>query len=78
MTGRISDGDLVTLKPIVSHELTTGDIVLACVPGKRYSHIVLHMVIGMENDLFLIGSHQGRIDGWVERNDIYGIAPPTD
>ncbi len=74
MKGLIDDGDLVTLEPLLSHELAPGDIVLVRVPGKRFSHIVLHKIVSVEEGIFLIGSHQGRIDGWVERADIYGFA----
>jgi hypothetical protein len=74
MTGLISDGDLVTLEALLSHELAPGDVVLVRVPGKRYSHVVLHMVIGVDAGKFLIGSHQDRVDGWVDRADIYGFA----
>lgn len=74
MTGRISDGDLVTLEPLLSRGLAPSDIVLVRVPGKRYSHVVLHMVLAVKDDNFLIGSHQGRLDGWVNRTEIYGVA----
>ncbi len=81
MTGRISDGDLITLVPCRLEDLTTGDIVLARIQGKRFAHVVLHSILTVEGDRFLIGSHQGRVDGWVDRGDIYGIvteggAPP--
>ncbi len=74
MTGRITDGDLVTLEPLLSRQLAPGDIVLVRVPGKRFSHVVLHLILGVEENKFLIGSHQGRVDGWVVHADIYGIA----
>lgn len=74
MTGLVGEGDLVALKPFMSYELTPGDIVLVRVPGKRYSHIVLHMVLSVGHEQFLIGSHQGRTDGWVKRSAIFGIA----
>ena len=51
-----------------------GDIVLVRIHGKRFTHIVLHGILSIEDERFLIGSHQGRMDGWVDRSDIYGIA----
>ena len=73
MTGRISDGDLVTLTPCRAGELTVGDIVLVRIQGKRFAHVVLHGILSVKGERFLIGSHQGRVDGWVDRGNIYGI-----
>lgn len=70
MAGRINDGDLVTLEPLGAQELISGDIVLVRIDGRCYSHIVLHLVLSVEGERFLIGSHQGRVDGWVDRTDI--------
>ncbi len=78
MTGRISDGELVTLAPCQSENLSIGDIVLVRIQGKRFSHIVLHCILSREDNRFLIGSHQGRVDGWVERDSIYGIAAKVE
>ncbi len=74
MTGRVNDGDLVTLEPCAAEALTVGPVVLVRIQGKRFSHIVLHSILTVKGDRFLIGSYQGRIDGWVDRGDIYGIA----
>jgi len=73
MVGRISDGDLVTLTLCNAEELTVGDIVLVRIQGKRFSHAVLHGLLSVEGERFLICSHQGCVDGWVDRGDIYGI-----
>ncbi len=78
MTGRINDGNLVTLEPCAAEALTAGTIVLVRIQGKRFSHIVLHSILSVEGDRFLIGSHQGRVDGWVDRGDIYGIATKVE
>ena len=78
MTGRICDGDLVTLTPCQAEELIVGDIVLVRIQGKRFSHIVLYGIISREGERILIGSHQGRVDGWVDRGDIYGIATEVE
>jgi hypothetical protein len=73
MTGRIGDGDLVILKPCATEELIVGAIVLVRIQGKRFSHIVLHSILSVGGNRYHIGSHQGRIDGWVDRDYIYGI-----
>lgn len=73
MTGRISDGDLVTLAPCRAEDLAVGDIVLVRVQGKRFSHVVLHGILSVEGGRLLIGSHSGRVDGWVDRGDVYGV-----
>lgn len=72
MTGRVSDGDLVTLQPCLPEDLAAGDVVLARVQGRRSSHLVLHLVIKCETDRFLIGNNHGRIDGWVSAQNIFG------
>ncbi len=71
MTGLINDGDWVTLTPVESN-LQVGDIVLAQVKGRHYTHFVLHMILECRENLFLIGSRQGRVDGWVPREAILG------
>ncbi len=48
MTGRFSDGDLVTLTPCRVRELTVGDIVLVRIQGKRFAHVVLHGILSVE------------------------------
>lgn len=73
MTGRIGDGDLVTLAPCRAEGLAVGDVVLVRVQGKRFSHVVLHGILSVEGERLLIGSNQGRVDGWVDRGDVYGI-----
>ena len=78
MTGRISDRDLVTLTPCQVAELAVGDIVLVRIQGKHFAHVVLHGILSVEGRRFLIGIHQGRVDGWVDRGDIYGVATETE
>lgn len=79
MTGLIASGDTVILAPCDNKSLMVGDIVLAQIQGRRYSHIVLHMVKEINNGKFLIGANNGRIDGWVGAGNIFGRAafPPT-
>jgi SOS-response transcriptional repressor LexA len=72
MQGRLDEGDLVTLAPCDSRDLAIGDIVLARVKGRHYSHLVLHLVVERESDRFLIGNNHGRRDGWITAEDIFG------
>ena len=72
MAGRIGDGDLVTLSPVIAEELETGDIVLARVRGRRFFHLVLHLIHQRGENRFLIGSNHGRLDGWIGFDDIFG------
>ncbi len=78
MAGRINNGDLVTLAPCRVEGLTAGAIVLVRIRGKRFSHVVLHGILSVEGERFLFGSHQGRVDGWVDWDDIYGIATKVE
>ncbi len=72
MTGRINDSDLVTIAPCRAQNLEAGDIVLARVRGRRFSHLVLHLIHEREENKFLIGSNHGRLDGWIGIDDIFG------
>lgn len=70
MTGKVNDGDLVTLEPCDPNALKTGDIVLVKVKGRVY----LHLIKAMNNGRFLIGNNRGGINGWVSAHAIYGVA----
>ena len=70
MTGKVNDGDLVTLEPCKAETLKAGDIVLVRVKGNVY----LHLIKAVNNGRFLIGNNRGGINGWVGANTIYGIA----
>lgn len=72
MQGRVSEGDLVTLEPCSPQDLAVGDVVLARIQGRRYSHLVLHLIHEREANLFLIGSNHSRLDGWVTGENIFG------
>lgn len=72
MQGRIKDGELVVIEPCRVRELKEGDIVLARIQGRRYSHLVLHQVLGRAGFSYLIGNEKGRPDGWVHEDHIYG------
>jgi hypothetical protein len=70
MTGKVNDGDLVTLAPCDKTQLQVGDIVLVRVKG----NIFLHLIKAINGERFLIGNNRGGINGWVGPNAIYGKA----
>lgn len=69
MTGRVNDGDLVTLEPCRAEDLAVGDVVLARVRGWL---LVLHQVLDREPGRFLIGTTAERADGWVSADEVFG------
>jgi hypothetical protein len=68
MTGKVNDGDLVTVAPCEPAKLSVGAIVLVRVK----SHDYFHLVKAVNGEHFLIGNNRGGINGWVEHNCIYG------
>ncbi len=70
MTGKVNDGDLVTLQPCAPEQLKVGDIVLVRVKG----HIYLHLIKAIDQKRFLIGNNRGGINGRVGPHAIYGRA----
>jgi len=74
MRGRVNDGDTVTLAPVDPATLAVGDVVLVRVKG----NILLHLIKAINGERFLIGNNRGKINGWVGRHCIYGIATEID
>lgn len=74
MTGKVNDGDRVTLAPCDPHTLNVGDIVLVRVHGTDY----LHLIKAINQGRFLIGNNRGGTNGWVGKNALYGIAIAID
>jgi hypothetical protein len=70
MTGRVNDGDLVTLASCDPEKLNVGDVVLVRVKG----NVFLHLIKAKNQGRFLIGNNRGKINGWVGANSIYGKA----
>jgi hypothetical protein len=69
MVGKIESGQLCTVVPLgPEDEISIGDIVLCKVNGREY----LHLVKATQGERFQIGNNRGRINGWVNRNSIYG------
>jgi hypothetical protein len=70
MTGKVNDGDRVTLVPVDPTTLKVGDIVLVRIHGADY----LHLIKAIDRSRFLIGNNRGGVNGWVGPHAIYGIA----
>jgi hypothetical protein len=79
MRGRIEIGQHVTITPIDPHAVAVGDIVF--VRWKRTNYM-MHVILAIQNDQFLIGNNVGKINGWVPGADVIGkitaiIDPPV-
>ena len=74
MTGKVNDGDLVSLSPCEASVLKVGDIVLVRCKGNDY----LHLIKAIDGKRFQIGNNKGGINGWVGENAIYGIATKVE
>lgn len=70
MTGRVNNGDLVTVAPCEPSTLVVGDIVLVRVRGTDY----LHLIKAIDGERFQIGNNRGGINGWIGKHGIYGKA----
>jgi phage repressor protein C with HTH and peptisase S24 domain len=71
MTGRINDGQLVTVSPNVYPAV--GDAVLCKVNGNVY----VHLVKAIDSDgRFQIGNNKGHINGWTKT--IYGLVTKVE
>jgi hypothetical protein len=69
MSGKIENGQLVTVAPVGKHVLKIGDIVLCKVNGIEY----LHLVKAISGDRIQIGNNKGRVNGWTSRRNVFGI-----
>jgi hypothetical protein len=61
MTGKVDDGDCVTLEPVDPTTLVVG-------------HDYLHLIKAIRGTKFLIGNNRGGTNGWVGPQAIFGIA----
>lgn len=77
MSGRIEDGDLVTVVP--NKAARVGDAVLCEVRGKQWLHLVKQID---ETDplrpRFLIGNNRGVINGWTTLGCVYGVVTKVE
>ncbi len=70
MTGRVNDGDDVTVAPLGNRDPEVGAVVLVRCRGREY----LHLVKARQADRYLIGNNRGGLNGWVGRRAIFGVA----
>lgn len=68
MSGKIEDGELCTVEPVIPASIVVGDIVLCRVNGSQY----LHLVKAIRGERFLIGNNKGRINGWIGAQQVFG------
>lgn len=61
----------VTIAPVNPENLEKGDIVLAHVSGRLYTHLV--SAVDHPNKRVQISNNRGRINGWTSYNKVYGI-----
>jgi|SRR5271168_2860328 len=69
MSGKIENGQLVTVESALGKNVRVGDIVLCRVNVVQY----LHLVKAIDGERFQIGNNRGRINGWTSRKNIFGI-----
>jgi len=74
MTGKVNDGNLVTLAPCNPDDLQKDDVVLVRVKGNVLLHLIKAIKQVKDKKRFLIGNNRGKTNGWVNENAIYGIA----
>lgn len=70
MSGRIENGQLVTVEPLlIDTKLKANDVVLCKVRNSVY----LHLIKAIGNDgRYQIGNNRGDTNGWVDRIQIFG------
>jgi Peptidase S24-like len=70
MTGKVNDGNLVTISPCETDKLEVGDVVLVKVKGVVYLHLIKAKDA---QNRFLIGNNRGGINGWASPTAVYGV-----
>ncbi len=74
MTGKVNNGQLVTVEPVGDHELVPGTVVLCKVKGSQY----LHLIKAVQDDRYLIGNNRGGTNGWTQRSSIFGVCTTVE
>lgn len=75
MVPLVKSGAKVTIKPNLEPlTIQKGDIVLVRVSGNDY----LHLVSSADKARVQISNNKGRINGWVKREKVYGVAISID
>jgi len=68
MSGRVEDGQLVTVDPVDPAALEVGDVVLCSVNGRQY----LHLIKAIRKGQFQIGNNRNLVNGWTAAKNVYG------
>lgn len=74
MTPLISHREPINLSPVNTSKLEVGDIVLAKVSGRFYTHIIYAIKEGRVQ----IGNNHGHINGWTPLEKVYAIVSAVD
>lgn len=74
MTGRIDDGDAVTIAPCDATSIRVGDGVFVRIHG----NCLIHLVKAIQGDRVLIGNNRGKINGWVNKSAVLGRVIQVD
>jgi len=69
MRPRIEDGQVVAIAPVNTSEIESGDIVLVRI---RRNQFLIHRVVDVDHNRYLIGNNLGKTDGWVTPDAIHG------
>lgn len=70
MTGKINNGQLVTVVPVTEETiLNKGDVVLCKVNGNQF----LHLITACKHERYQISNNHGHVNGWAKRDMIYGV-----
>ena len=69
MSGKVENGQLVTLEPAGEKRFTSETLSSAKCNGVHY----LHLVKAISRERYQIGNNRGRVNGWTPRKNIFGI-----
>jgi hypothetical protein len=86
MTGKVNDGQLVTVAPLTDEFPEEGDVVLCKVNGREYLHLVKAVTAVCEEEKdadgkltalvrrprYLIGNNKGHTNGWTSAANVFG------
>lgn len=78
MQPKVKSGATVTVSPLEDDEPNPGDVVLVKVGGRVYLHLVKAVRGRGSDEQYQIANNKGRINGWVSRSAVYGIATHID
>ena len=74
MTPILESKQPVIFEPVTEETvLKKRDIVLCKVKGHYYLHLIHAIRTNKKGSTYLIGNNHGHMNGWISRNNIYGI-----